>query len=224
MAALRLKFLISLVLAGTLSAAALTPQEERLAAAGYRQVRHLDPRLRQDLMYAREDNFTGMILYDSLHTAFLHPEAARALAHAQGELSRRHPELHILVKDAARPLSVQRQMFNRVRGTAQAAYVANPDRGAGTHNYGLAVDVTLCDSLGRELPMGTTVDHLGPEAHITDEEALVRAGKLSREELENRRLLRGLMTRAGFKTIRREWWHFELLRREQARGRYPVIL
>lgn len=223
MAALRSPGFMAVLLAGTLAAAALTPQEERLAAAGYRQVRHLNPNLRQELMYARADNFTGQILYDSLNTAFLHPDAARALARAQEALSATHPGLHILVKDAARPLSVQRRMFRRVRGTAQAQYVANPDRGAGTHNYGLAVDVTLCDSLGRELPMGTPVDHLGPEAHITDEAALLRAGKITRQELENRRLLRGVMTRAGFKTIRREWWHFELLRREQARGRYPVI-
>lgn len=106
-------------------------------------------------MYARADNFTGRVLYDSLSHAYLHPDAARALAQAAKELRRQRPDLRFLIKDAARPVSVQRHMFRTVRGTPKARYVANPANGGGTHNFGIAVDITLCDTLGRELPMGT---------------------------------------------------------------------
>ncbi|WP_289760854.1 hypothetical protein [uncultured Duncaniella sp.] len=65
------------------------------------------------------------------------------------------PGYRLLVKDAARPMSVQRRMFNAVKGTSKANYVANPAKGGGLHNYGLAVDVTIEDAQGNELDMGT---------------------------------------------------------------------
>ncbi|MDE6286837.1 MAG: hypothetical protein K2L99_07580 [Muribaculaceae bacterium] len=203
--------------------AALTGVEQRLKKAGDVDVGAEVPGVMVDMMYGRADNFTGRVLYDSLHHAFLHPDAARALARARKELNRLAPGTYLLVKDAARPVGVQRSMFNAVRGTSKARYVANPANGGGTHNYGVAVDVTLCDSLGRELPMGTPVDHLGPESHIEGEEALVARGAITREELARRRLLRRVMRAAGFLTIRKEWWHFELVRRATAAGRYPLI-
>lgn len=212
-----------LVVAASMPAVSLTRQERRLEAAGYVDVKKAVPAALVSLMYTRSDNFTGRVLYDSLHHAYLHPDAARALAAAQRELSRLKPGYRLLVKDAARPVSVQRHMFSVVRGTSKSRYVANPANGGGTHNFGVAVDVTLCDSLGRELPMGTSVDHLGPEANIDREDALVARGTITRDELANRRLLRRVMTQSGFKTIRKEWWHFELVRRDVAAKRYRLI-
>lgn len=206
-----------------LPAASRTAIEQRLGNAGYIDVATITPRVAVDLMYARPDNFTGRVLYDSLTHAYLHPDAARALSRAARELSRLRPGLRLLVKDAARPVSVQRRMFATVRGTAQAPYVANPDRGGGTHNFGIAVDVTLCDTLGRELSLGTPVDYLGPESHIDRENRLLSSHAITAEQLALRRLLRRVMTAAGFKTIRKEWWHFELQRREVARTRYRLI-
>ena len=46
--------------------------------------------------------------------------------------------------------------------------------------------------------MGTPVDHLGREAHITEEAVLVAQGKLTEQERENRLLLRQVMKEAGF--------------------------
>lgn len=216
---------IALLFAAWTAAFAGTPTriERKLEHAGYIDVGTSIPGLHVDMMYARQDNFTGSVLYDSLTRAYLHPDAARALARAQAELSRRRKGTFLLVKDAARPVSVQRRMFDTVRGTPHSAYVANPRRGGGTHNFGIAVDVTLCDSLGQELPMGTPVDFFGAAAHITDENTLVAQGRITAKELQNRRLLRGVMTAAGFKTIRKEWWHFELQRREVAARRYSLI-
>lgn len=195
--------------------------DERLESFGYVDVSILGVSV--SLMYAQEDNFTGKVLYTDMDNAWLHPNAASALAKAAKALFREAPTLRLLVKDAARPMSVQRRMFNAVKGTSKANYVANPARGGGLHNYGLAVDVTLVDAEGRELPMGTPVDHLGKEAHIDSEEAMVKSGILSAQEMKNRRLLRKVMKEGGFKTIRNEWWHFQMVGRATARRMYKRL-
>ncbi len=195
--------------------------DDRMSGLGFVDVSTLGVGV--ELMYARDDNFTGVVLYDGMSRAWLHPSAADALAKAAAALRREDPSLRLLVKDAARPMSVQRKMFDAVRGTSKANYVSNPARGGGLHNYGLAVDITLTDSLGHELPMGTPVDHLGVESHIDTEESMVRRGVMSREEMANRRLLRKVMREGGFRSIRNEWWHFQTKSRQQARRENKLI-
>lgn len=197
--------------------------DSRLAAAGYVDVATLDSLIIVRLMYARDDNFTGRLLYTDLTRAWLQPDAASSLKKAQEILSREAPGYRLLVKDAARPMSVQRRMFQTVAGTPKANYVANPNRGGGLHNYGLAVDITLADAEGRELPMGTPVDHLGVEANIDREQELVAKGVISETERQNRLLLRRVMREAGFSTIRTEWWHFNRVPLATARARYKRI-
>ena len=79
-----------------------------------------------------------------------------------------------------------------------APYVSNPARGGGLHNYGLAVDITIVDASGHELPMGTKIDHLGPEANIHREKQLVAQGKITEAARQNRILLRRVMKAGGF--------------------------
>lgn len=179
-----------------------------------------------DLMYGRPDNFVGEIMYtpaDGPTKAWLHPDAAAALGKAVTALRQERPDLRLKVCDASRPMSVQRKMYATVRRTPKAPYVSNPANGGGLHNYGLAVDITLCDSTGRELPMGTPVDFLGPEANIDKEDLLVKQGKITTQERANRQLLRRIMKSAGFRPLRSEWWHFNLVSRATARARYKVI-
>lgn len=197
--------------------------DRKMLSAGMVDVGAMDSTLVVELMYASEHNFVGADMYGPLRRAYLHPEAADALVKASAILARDGRGLRIKVCDAARPMSVQKRMYDKVRRTPSAPYVSNPANGGGLHNYGLAVDVTLVDSLGRELPMGTPVDHLGPEANIDREERLVAAGTISREELSNRRLLRRVMREAGFMPLRSEWWHFNLRSRATARARYRVL-
>lgn len=195
----------------------------RLAAMGLVDVKTVAPEVVVDLMYARADNFTGVVLYGDLRRAFLHPLAARAVARAQAELSRLHPGWRLKICDAARPMSAQRRMYAVVRGTRRARYVSNPARGGGLHNYGMAVDVTIVDAGGREIDMGTRVDHLGPEAGIGSEAAMVKRGVISAAARRNRQLLRQVMAAGGFKPLRSEWWHFNLCTRAQAKARYKLI-
>lgn len=205
------------------SAFSQSRSERYLDSLGMVNVGKLDATLKVELMYARADNFTGQVLYDDLHEAYLHPEAAQALVEAQRRLSELRPGYTLVIYDAARPMSVQQKMWDVVKGTSKNIYVSNPARGGGLHNYGLAVDVSIADAEGNPLPMGTKVDHLGKEAHINTEDEMVRQGIITSEERENRRLLRQVMTGAGYRSLRSEWWHFNLRSREEAKRNYQVI-
>ncbi len=197
---------------------------KRMAEQGLVDILSVDSTIQVSLMYARPDNFTGKILYTDLREAYLHPKAAAALARAQQALRRLHPELSLKIYDATRPMSVQQKMWNTVAGTKQQNYVSNPRNGGGMHNYGLAVDITLCKAAtGDTLDMGTKVDFLGSYAHIDDEAGLVNRHIISKEAKRNRELLRKVMSEAGFKPLRTEWWHFNLVSRAEAKAHYKAV-
>lgn len=187
-----------------------------LDSLGYVNVAEKDSSILVSLMYARDDNFMVRCLYDDLREAYLHKDAIDPLLKAQQILRAKHPDYHLIIFDAARPMHIQQQMWNAVKGTRQQNYVSNPAHGGGLHNYGLAVDISIVNAKGDTIPMGTKVDHLGREAH-TDYTAI------SSEALQNRRLLISVMREAGFRSLPSEWWHFNLVSRNVARVRYKVI-
>ncbi len=203
--------------------ARLTRTEQSMKAQGLVDVQALDSTIRVSLMYSRPDNFTGKVLYTDLHHAYLHPKAAKALAEAQRLLRKEHPGWSLVVFDATRPMSVQQIMWNTVKNTSKNIYVSNPAHGGGLHNYGLAVDVSVCNEKGDTITMGTKVDHLGELAHVTDEPRFLAEGRLTKVALGNRRLLRRVMEGAGFRCLPTEWWHFNLVSRATAKKYYKVI-
>lgn len=197
---------------------------QSMKAQGFVDIQEVDPSIRVSLMYTRPDNFTGKVLYTDLREAYLHPQAAEALKKAQAELKKTHPEWSLIVYDAARPMSVQQKMWDVVKGTSKRIYVSNPANGGGLHNYGFAVDVSICDEKGDTIPMGTIIDHLGREAHPELEADMVRRGVISQESVENRKLLRRVMAVGGYKVLKTEWWHFNWKTRKQvkAEGRKAI--
>mgnify|MGYP002854125622 CR=1 FL=1 len=194
-----------------------------LEARGYVNVQDADPTIQVSLMYARPDNFCGEVLYGDLREAYLHPEAAEALKKAQQYLKQHHPELSLKVYDAARPMSIQQKMWDKVKDTDHSFYVSNPANGGGLHNYGLAVDISICTQNGDTLPMGSKVDHMSSLSHIDHEDLLVAQKRMTNETRRNRQILREAMAAGGFKPLRTEWWHFNLRTRAEARQRYKVI-
>lgn len=220
------------------------PVQNRRQAAGQsmeRQglvnVKAVVPSIKVALMYARTDNFCHRMLYHDLRDAYVLPACADALRKAQAELKRRRPDLSLCIFDATRPMSVQQTMWDAVKNTPQYFYVSNPAHGGGMHNYGMAVDISICkaswnDASWREgaakchidtIPMGVKVDHMGIESHIDKEQELASRGMISREALNNRRLLREVMRTAGFMPLRTEWWHFNLCTREWAKKNLKVV-
>lgn len=190
---------------------------------GMVDIKTVDSSIFVSLMYARADNFTGEVLYTDLRNAYLHPKAAAALAKAQKRLKELRPDLSLKIYDAARPMSIQQKMWDKVKNTPKNIYVSNPRNGGGMHNYGLAVDITLCRLNGDSIPMGTKVDHMSRLSHITDESGLVARKRITAEAKKNRELLREVMRYAGFKPLSTEWWHFNLVSRAVAKKYYKAI-
>ncbi|MEL6969548.1 MAG: M15 family metallopeptidase [Bacteroidota bacterium] len=154
----------------------------------------LDSTIRLDIRYATENNFVGQVLYGCAR-CFLRPAAAQAVLAAHQEL--KTEGLGLKMFDCYRPRDVQYRLWEIF---PKPGYVANPDKGS-IHNRGGAVDLTIVDSTGQELPMGTDFDFFGPKANHTYTD-------LPKEVLANRRKLRELMGKYGFSYIRSEWWHY----------------
>lgn len=200
-----------------------TPKEASMRAAGLVDIHELDTTIVVDLIYAKPLNFMGKTLYHGVNKAFMQPELAQKVANAQKILKKKRLDLNLIIYDAARPISIQREMWASVEGTDMEDFVANPNRGAGMHNLGTAVDVTLIDCTGHPIPMGSEYDFFGRESRINIEEDLLKEGRITIREYENRRLLREVMVEAGLHPIKEEWWHFDLLPAKEARAKFKVI-
>ncbi|MDO4880002.1 MAG: D-alanyl-D-alanine dipeptidase [Capnocytophaga sp.] len=155
-----------------------------------------------DIKYATTDNFLKQAVYDC-PACYLRESTAKALLQANEEFKKYGYRIKIF--DCYRPLSVQKKMWNILPGTH---YVANPAKGS-KHNRGAAIDLTLIDAQGNELDMGTPFDFFGEKAHHTYE-------KLPQKVLENRKLLKNIMDKYGFRSIYSEWWHYEYRPERQA--------
>lgn len=222
---IRILLILLLTLCATVPVEAqmLSADARRMAAQGLKNIADEAPEVRISLMYTRADNFTGRVLYTSLREAYLHPITMKALKKADERLRQLRPDLRLMVMDATRPMSVQQKMWDAVKNTNQKIYVSNPKNGGGLHNYGLAVDLTLCDLNGDTLTMGVKIDNMTSLSHIDKEDLLLKQGKISREAYDNRRLLREVMRYAGFKPLRTEWWHFNIRTRAQAKQFFKVV-
>ena len=180
------------------------------------------PGVRVDLRYASANNFMGRNLYSPLDCAFLHREAAEALARAAAELAAAHPGHSLLVLDAVRPQRVQEVMWASV-ADADRIYLADPGPGS-IHSFGMAVDLTIVDAAGRELDMGTGFDEMDERSHPALESRLLGEGRLSVAHVANREALRAAMRAGGWQNIPTEWWHFDCGDRKQVRAQFARVV
>ena len=198
--------------------------EQSLIDKGLVNVQSIDSSIRVDLRYSTTNNFVGVDVYGDLNNAYLQEEPARRLAQANAYLKEREPDYTLYVFDAVRPRRVQQILWDTLDypEREKPKYVANPQEGS-IHNYGAAVDLTVADARGKPLDMGTGFDYFGVLAYPTKEEELLAQGKLTEKQLANRRLLREVMTQAGFTPIKTEWWHFNAFSRKEADRRYGIV-
>lgn len=198
--------------------------EQALMDAGLVDIQTLDSTLRVALKYSTTDNFVGVDVYGELTKAYLQQEAARKLVKAQRYLREKHPGYCLLIYDAARSRRVQQILWDTLQKPLKLKplYVADPQVGS-IHNYGAAVDLTVTDPAGNPLDMGTGYDFFGEMAYPSKEEVLLQQGQLTREQMDNRLILREAMRRAGFTPIASEWWHFNALSLARCKQQYGII-
>lgn len=205
----------------------LPPIEQKMVARGLVDIQKVDPGILVELKYSTTDNFIGRDVYGELTRAYLQPEMAKRLAKASALLKQLKPGYKLLVYDAARPNSAQYDLWNaldllKIPTRSKTQYVADPKIGS-NHNFGCAIDLTVTDDKGIPLDMGTKFDYFGPLAYPRSEQEMLKKGKLTPKQVENRQLLRKVMTQAGFKVNTTEWWHFDGMSKAQARAKYGMI-
>ena len=199
--------------------------EGAMQQQGLVNVQDVDPSVLVELKYSTTDNFTGKDVYGDLTRAYMQPMAAQKLARASKVLQKNHPDLRLLVYDAARPRSAQWNLWNALPDLSEnerRKYVADPRIGS-IHNYGCVVDLTVAHKDGKPLDMGTKYDYFGELAYPSRETQLLKAGKLTKAQIANRQILRTAMLQAGFSRIEYEWWHFNALSRERAKAVYRIV-
>lgn len=160
------------------------------------EIHKINAHIRLDLRYATENNFLKRAVYP-VAKCFVRYKVALQLDSVQKELERMGLGLKIF--DGYRPLSVQKQMWLIL---PDERYVANPQNGS-RHNRGAAVDVTLVDSSGSELPMPTDFDDFSERAAHSHQ-------SLPAEIRINRWILKTIMEKYGFASLQSEWWHYDL--------------
>jgi len=77
-----------------------------------------------------------------------------------------------------------------------------------THRLGGSFDLTIIDKNKNELYMGADFDDLTQKAKTDYFENRKQLTLLEREAKKNRRFLKRIMIKAGFKNYAAEWWHW----------------
>ena len=174
------------------------------------------PGLIVDMRYAGAHNFVGRPIdgYEAPR-CLLTQTAAAALSAVARDLATRG--LLLKVFDCYRPtravaafvrwaydlnaLAGKTEFYPAVdkRTLFRDGYIA----GRSGHSRGSTVDLTLAQTSGGELDMGTSFDFFSPRSWTAAE-------TISATARANRALLAASMRRHGFRPYAKEWWHFTL--------------
>ncbi len=196
--------------------------EKKFIDADLINVSTVDETIQVDLVNSDPaKNYFRENFYNGLNKAYLRKEVAHKLSLAQKLLKSKFPGYSLMIMDAARPRSVSKLMYAKMKGTKFEKYVANPAKGS-MHNYGIAVDITIVDETGKEIDMGFTPFYKSVLS-IYWNFAKLKMLDLSEQQKNNRKLLADAMKQAGFIPLSYEWWHFNSMPKDEARRKYKII-
>ena len=188
-----------------------TPQEDKRSE--FVDVGALLPNAMLDIRYFGHHNFVGKPIEGyNAPKCLLHTSAANALKKVQN--AAQIEGLGLKIFDCYRP---QRAVNHFVRWVndledtrTKAEFYPNlgKDQLLGNyiaaksgHSRGSTIDLTLVDSKGKELDMGSPFDMFDTLSNTDD-------SRISPSQKANRYKLKQLMTDAGFAPYSMEWWHF----------------
>jgi D-alanyl-D-alanine dipeptidase len=198
--------------------------EQVLIDAGLIDIQTINSSILIDLRYSSINNFLNEDVYDDLDKVYLQPSIAQDLSICQQKLQEIDSGLTLLVYDGVRPRSVQQKMWDVLDMPIRekVKFVSNPKNGS-IHNYGAAVDLTISKLDGTPLDMGADFDDIRKIAYPRLESQFLASGELSQQQIDNRKLLRKVMTSGGFYNIQTEWWHFNRYNRNKAKEMFEIV-
>ncbi|SES45531.1 M15 family metallopeptidase [Psychrobacillus sp. OK032] len=151
----------------------------------------------------------------SQYFSFVRLSVAKKLSLAKNFLPK---DIRFFIKEGYRSLDIQEIAFKRSLQRVKenspyqdldyliaeaSKYVAPPN--VAPHPTGGAVDLTLIDSDGIELDLGTPFDAI---PHETDNATFFDATNISIEAIQNRQILAHALQSVGFVNYYTEWWHW----------------
>lgn len=171
------------------------------------------PTIQTDIRYNTNHNFVGQPVDGYLAPkCLLHKSAASGLKKVQQNAMKQG--LSLKVFDCYRP---QRAVDHFVRWVndesdtkTKAEFYPNLGKdellgeyiaAKSGHSRGSTVDLTLVDSQGKELDMGSPFDMFDTLSNTDDP-------RITTQQKANRYKLKALMTNEGFSPYSMEWWHF----------------
>jgi zinc D-Ala-D-Ala dipeptidase len=171
-------------------------------AAGLVDVTKVAPGIKLDIRYATPNNFAKVAVYPAAR-CFLRADVAARLSRVQADLQKQG--LGLKVYDCYRPFSIQKRFWSIVPNEDWVAKPVEKDgkpASGSKHNRGAAVDLTLIDASGNELPMPSGFDDFSEKARRD-----YKGG--DKAALANSKRLEAAMVKEGFDPLPTEWWHFD---------------
>ena len=170
------------------------------------EIKNYIPGIALDIRYATTNNFTRHQMYKEAK-AFARLPVVLALKDVEADLKSRG--LGIKIYDAYRPYTITVKFYEIARDTN---FVADPRKGS-KHNRGCAIDMSLIDlKTGKELDMPTGFDSFSKRASAN-------YPNLPKQEIDNRELLKSVMSAHGFTVVPTEWWHYDF----NGWSKYPLL-
>lgn len=176
-----------------------------------------------ELRYFTEHNFVGEPIAGYNAPFAVGTEAmANALLKVSEEVEKQGYRIHIY--DAYRPVKAVEQFIEWSKDAEdkemKEEFYPNIDKSElfslgylskkSAHSRGSTVDLTLVDNTtDKPLDMGGSYDLLDERSHYA-------TILITKEQKENRKLLKQAMEQAGFKAYSKEWWHFVLVKEPYA--------
>lgn len=183
---------------------------------GFVYLSDVDPTIKTEVRYATANNFVGKKVdgYNA-KKIIITRRAAEALRRVQADLKKDGYGLKVF--DAYRPQQAVNHFMRWVRDRSdqktKSKYYPDIDKstlrgggyisGRSSHSRGSTVDLTLVKLGEGEVDMGTKFDYFGPESSHNSSAATA-------EQKANRQRLKSAMSRAGFYSYHKEWWHYTL--------------
>ncbi|MCD8399841.1 M15 family metallopeptidase [Tenacibaculum finnmarkense] len=184
---------------------------------GFSYIHDIAPTIKQEMRYCSKNNFVGTSINGYQEAVLIGSTAmAKALKKVQENLLKKGLSLKIF--DAYRPQTavnhfvkwarvindtlMKQKYYPTInkRHLFRKGFIASKSG----HSRGSTVDLTIVDlKTGNELDMGSPFDFFGISSNVS-------YPKLTKKQLENRKLLQAVMKAHNFRAYHKEWWHFTL--------------
>jgi len=177
-----------------------------------------DPRLIYEIAYAGTNNFVGRkIAGYNKPVCIASNSVIAAIINVQDELDDLKAGLVLKIFDAYRPQTAVNDFLAWIKDpqdlTMKAEYYPKLNKqdlldqgyllAKSRHSTGSAIDLTLTTA-GKELEMGTIFDFFDETSHTA-------AMQIPPQAIINRKMLKIVMEKHGFKNYANEWWHYNIV-------------